>query len=54
LGDISNLYAAVKFYTARRRQKVKNFVPDLVAELLQKAILQKSKLGLYSINQEVI
>ena len=35
LGDLSNLHAAVKFYSARFKQTVKKPVPEVVAEFLQ-------------------
>jgi hypothetical protein len=35
LGDLANLHAAVKFYSARYRQTVKKPVVDVVAELLE-------------------
>ena len=35
LGDLANLHAAVKFYSARYRQTVKKPVGDLVTELLE-------------------
>jgi integrase len=34
VGDLPNLVAAAKFYTARNKQTVKKRVPDVVAELL--------------------
>lgn len=34
LGDLPNLVAATKFYTARNKQTVKKRVPEVVAELL--------------------
>jgi len=35
LGDLANLHAAVKFYTARNRQTIKKPVADVLAELLE-------------------